>query len=147
MKGRLAPALRRFQSRSPRAARQLPVALLVRPVDVEPLDSRRPALETTGAGCVVVVGRATTGAGVVDDAGAGVVTAGAVTAGAVTAGAVTAGAVTAGAVTAGAVTAGVAGFAADAPDCVPGDAEDPVDPLVGDCPAAGGYCAAVRGES
>ena len=54
---------------------------------------------------------------------------------------------TAGAVTAGAVTAGVTGFAADAPDCVPGDAEDPVDPLAGDCPAAGGYCAAVRGES
>jgi hypothetical protein len=108
------------------------VALLVRPVDVEPLDSRRPALETTGAGCVVVVGRATTGAGVVAGAGAGVVTAGAVTAGVVTA---------------GAVTAGVAGFAADAPDCVPGDAEDPVDPLAGDCPATDGYCAAVRGES
>jgi hypothetical protein len=111
------------------------VALLVLLVDVEPLDSRRPALETTGAGCVVVVGRATTGAGVVDDAGAGVVTAGAVTAGAVTAGAVTAG------------TAGFAAVVADAPDCVPGDAEDPVEPLAGDCPATGGYCAAVRGET
>ena len=71
------------------------------PIEVEPDDSLIVGLETTGAGCVVVVGGATTGVRVtgLEAGAAGVVTAG----GAETTGAGTTGAVTTG----GVVTTGL----------------------------------------